>query len=61
VQDVADAVAALDRVPTLSRKHIRKRFEERFTSRRMAQDYLAVYHSLIGAAALAEANTAIAV
>lgn len=61
VQDVPDAVAALDRVPTLSRKHIRKRFEERFTSRRMAQDYLAIYHSLAGVAKLAEAETAIAV
>jgi glycosyltransferase involved in cell wall biosynthesis len=61
VEDVADAVAALDRVPTLSRKHIRHRFEERFTSRRMAQDYLAVYHALAGASEPASETPAIAV
>jgi glycosyltransferase involved in cell wall biosynthesis len=61
VENVADAVAAFDRVPTLSRKHIRHRFEERFTSRRMAQDYLAVYHALVSAADLASETEAIAV
>lgn len=61
VEDVADAVAAVDRLPTLSRKHIRQRFEERFTSRRMAQDYLAVYQSLVGAAAFSSETAAIAV
>ena len=34
----------------LPREGIRKRFEERFTARRMAQDYLAVYRSLIDGA-----------
>jgi hypothetical protein len=34
----------------LSRRDIRKRFEERFTARRMAKDYLACYRMLIGAA-----------
>jgi glycosyltransferase involved in cell wall biosynthesis len=57
VEDVADGVAAVDRVPTLSRKHIRHRFEERFTSRRMAQDYLAVYYSLVRAAELSSEKT----
>jgi len=61
IEDVADGVAAVDRVPTLSRKHIRRRFEERFTSRRMAQDYLAVYHSLARAAEFASETEAIAV
>jgi len=61
VEDVADGVAAVDRVPTLSRKNIRHRFEERFTSRRMAQDYLAVYHSLARAAEFASEAEAIAV
>jgi glycosyltransferase involved in cell wall biosynthesis len=53
VEDVADAVAAVDRLPMLSRKHIRQRFEERFTARRMALNYLGVYHALIGNAGLA--------
>jgi hypothetical protein len=40
-------VAAAQQVALLPRRAIRRRFEERFTARRMAQDYLAVYHSLI--------------
>jgi hypothetical protein len=35
----------------LSRTMIRERFEQRFTARRMARDYLAVYRDLLGAAA----------
>ncbi len=46
VEDEEAALGAVDRLPRLSREKIRKRFEERFTSRRMAQDYLAVYRSL---------------
>jgi hypothetical protein len=30
----------------LSREKIRRQFEQRFTARRMAQEYLAVYRSL---------------
>ncbi len=47
VEDEAGAVDAVARLPQLSRKNIRRRFEERFTARRMAQDYLATYHSLM--------------
>jgi glycosyltransferase involved in cell wall biosynthesis len=43
-----DAVGQLSRVP---RDRVRRRFEERFTARRMALDYLAVYRQLIEAAA----------
>jgi glycosyltransferase involved in cell wall biosynthesis len=46
VADEEAAVAAAERLPRLSRQKIRKRFEERFTARRMAQDYLAVYRTL---------------
>jgi glycosyltransferase involved in cell wall biosynthesis len=46
VEGKEEAVAACDRVRRLSRDTIRQRFEERFTSRRMAHDYLAVYRSL---------------
>jgi len=51
VEDEAGAIGAVDRLGHLSRDKIRKRFEERFTSRRMAQDYLSVYRSLAVSAA----------
>ncbi|HEY6205941.1 MAG TPA: glycosyltransferase family 4 protein [Chthoniobacterales bacterium] len=47
VDDLADAVAAAKRVPELSRKRCREVFEQRFTARRMARDYLRVYQGLI--------------
>jgi glycosyltransferase involved in cell wall biosynthesis len=50
VEDEASAVAAIGRLSKLSRPAIRKQFEARFTSRRMALDYLAAYHSLMEAA-----------
>jgi glycosyltransferase involved in cell wall biosynthesis len=51
VEDEESAVAAVARLPHLSRAVIRRRFEQRFTARRMANDYLAVYRKLIDAAA----------
>jgi glycosyltransferase involved in cell wall biosynthesis len=51
VEDEAGAACALARVASLSRTKVRRRFERRFTARRMAQDYLAVYSNLIAAAA----------
>jgi glycosyltransferase involved in cell wall biosynthesis len=46
VEDINGAIGAVDRLGQLSREKIRRRFEERFTARRMAQDYLNVYRSL---------------
>jgi glycosyltransferase involved in cell wall biosynthesis len=46
VEDETGAIGAVDRLGHLSREKIRKQFEKRFTARRMAQDYLAVYRSL---------------
>ena len=46
VEDINGAIGAVDRLHLLSRAKIRRRFEERFTARRMAQDYLSVYRSL---------------
>jgi glycosyltransferase involved in cell wall biosynthesis len=43
--EAADAIR--DRLSTLSRAKIRARFEERFTARRMANDYLELYRSLV--------------
>jgi len=51
VEDDEGAIGAVDRLCQLSRTGIRKRFEERFTARRMAQDYLSVYRSLSASAA----------
>jgi glycosyltransferase involved in cell wall biosynthesis len=47
VEDEKQAAAAATQLSRLSRDAIRRRFEERFTARRMARDYLAVYESLI--------------
>ena len=37
------ALAAIERLPLLQRERVRQAFEERFTSRRMAEDYLRLY------------------
>ena len=46
VRDEGAAVAALSQLDRLSSAAIRARFEQRFTARRMAQDYLALYRRL---------------
>ena len=46
VERKEEAVAATDQLSRLSRGAIRRRFEERFTARRMAREYLNVYRSL---------------
>jgi glycosyltransferase involved in cell wall biosynthesis len=46
VEDERGAIGALDRLSQLSRESIRRQFEKRFTARRMAQEYLAVYRAL---------------
>jgi len=51
VEDETSAIGAVDRLGHLSREKIRRRFEERFTARRMAQDYLGVYRSLMASVA----------
>ncbi|MBN8892290.1 MAG: glycosyl transferase [Rhodospirillales bacterium 70-18] len=51
VDTVDEAVAACARLPELDRAVVRARFEERWTARRMAQDYAALYARLIAARA----------
>jgi glycosyltransferase involved in cell wall biosynthesis len=51
VEDINGAIGAVDRLGHLSRDKIRRRFEERFTARRMALDYLGVYRSMVDAVA----------
>ena len=46
VHDESAAAAAVSRLDRLSPELIRARFEERFTARRMAEDYLALYRRI---------------
>ena len=46
VEDETGAIGAVDRLAHVSRAGVRRRFEERFTARRMALDYLSAYRSL---------------
>ncbi len=52
VENVDQAVEAVERVAGLSRARCRQVFEERFSAHRMARDYLAVYHRLVNARVL---------
>ncbi len=47
VNDVEEAVEAVKNINSLLRSMVRKMFENRFTSARMARDYLKIYESLI--------------
>jgi glycosyltransferase involved in cell wall biosynthesis len=47
VKNEEEAVAALKRVPGLSRARCRAVFERRFTACRMAKDYLSIYEALV--------------
>jgi glycosyltransferase involved in cell wall biosynthesis len=51
VEDETSAIAAVSRLPQLNRDAIRGQFEQRFTARRMALDYLAAYQGLMEEAA----------
>jgi glycosyltransferase involved in cell wall biosynthesis len=47
VHDVAEAVQAVGKISTIDRRMCRAEFEERFTSKRMARDYLAIYERIV--------------
>jgi glycosyltransferase involved in cell wall biosynthesis len=47
VDSIEEAILALPRILALNRRNVRRRFEERFTSDRMAKDYMHVYKSLL--------------
>jgi glycosyltransferase involved in cell wall biosynthesis len=51
VEDETSAVAAVGRLSQLNRDAIRAQFEQHFTARRMALDYLAAYRGLMEEAA----------
>jgi glycosyltransferase involved in cell wall biosynthesis len=52
VDTVDEAVKAVPHVMALNRRDVRRRFEERFSARRMARDYIGVYQSLLTKATL---------
>jgi len=47
VDGVDEAIAACAKLETLDRARIRARFEDRWTSRRMAEDYISLYERLV--------------
>ncbi len=47
VEDIEEATKAVQEVSTMSRRRCRQVFEERFSARRMAQDYLSIYQRLL--------------
>jgi glycosyltransferase involved in cell wall biosynthesis len=47
VEDETSAAGAVREIGLLSRRAVRQRFEERFTARRMAEDYIRLYGSMI--------------
>src|SRR5262245_20096272 len=47
VENIEEAVEALDKIQYLDRKLCRKVFEQRFSSTRMAMDYLKVYEGML--------------
>jgi glycosyltransferase involved in cell wall biosynthesis len=49
VDNVEEAIAACGRLGELDREKVRAQFDKRFTSVRMAQDYVDVYNKLIAA------------
>jgi glycosyltransferase involved in cell wall biosynthesis len=46
VEDETGAVGAVERLNQLNRNRVREQFDARFTGRRMAEDYLALYRRL---------------
>jgi glycosyltransferase involved in cell wall biosynthesis len=46
VENEAEAIDAIERVPTLDRRRVRAAFERRFTARRMAESYRRCFEKL---------------
>ncbi len=47
VESIEEAVEAVERIPSIDRRQCRAIFEERFSARRMCDDYLRVYERVI--------------
>jgi glycosyltransferase involved in cell wall biosynthesis len=47
VEHMDEAIAAIPRLLTMDRRAVRRRFEERFSSARMARDYVHLYRKML--------------
>jgi glycosyltransferase involved in cell wall biosynthesis len=47
VENEDEAVAAIKRIGELDRRRVRAAFEQRFTAKRMAEDYIGHYETLL--------------
>ena len=47
VSSIEEAVQAIPELLALDRNAVRTRFEQRFSSRRMASDYVKIYHAIL--------------
>jgi hypothetical protein len=54
-----EAVRMLPQVLALDRRAVRRRFEQRFSSARMASDYVALYRSLLERPSILERETTV--
>src|ERR1700730_1735479 len=61
VDTVDEAVRMPPQALALDRHAVRQRFEQRFSSERMATDYVALYHSLLKQASISERKVAVPV
>jgi hypothetical protein len=59
VDSMHDAVMTLPRMMELDRRAVRRRFEQRFSSARMATDYIALYRSLLKRPSISERETTV--
>jgi hypothetical protein len=59
VDTVDQAVRMLPQVLALDRRAVRRRFEQRFSSARMATDYVALYRSLLKRPPISERETTV--
>jgi hypothetical protein len=59
VDTMEEAVRMLPQVLALDRHAVRRRFEQRFSSTRMATDYVALYRSLLKRPSISERETTV--
>ena len=52
VQSIEESISAVHRVGCMNRLAVRRRFEQRFSAERMAQDYVDLYRELLAARAV---------
>jgi glycosyltransferase involved in cell wall biosynthesis len=54
VENIEQAVEAVRKIPNVNRRRCRAQFEERFSARRMARDYVAIYEQLLNGRSIVE-------